>query len=121
MSPVWLASMSASFPEHPIGVIKRVFGFVKVRYRGLSKNTHCLVVTWRSPICLWRVGIYCAAVRHNLSDPSTDGCRYCKRYTNNDTAPPYCRWLLQFQWRAFSRQLLVQTFLKFPGQIHRVA
>jgi transposase, IS5 family len=31
--------------EHPIGVIKRVFGFVKVRYRGLSKNTHCLVVT----------------------------------------------------------------------------
>jgi transposase, IS5 family len=31
--------------EHPIGVIKRVFGFVKVRYRGLSKNIHCLVVT----------------------------------------------------------------------------
>jgi IS5 family transposase len=31
--------------EHPIGVIKRVFGFVKVRYRGLKKNTHCLVVT----------------------------------------------------------------------------
>jgi len=31
--------------EHPIGVIKRVFGFVKVRYRGLKKNTHCQVVT----------------------------------------------------------------------------
>jgi transposase, IS5 family len=31
--------------EHPIGVIKRVFGFVKVRYRGLKKNTHYLVVT----------------------------------------------------------------------------
>jgi IS5 family transposase len=31
--------------EHPIGVIKRVFGFVKVRYRGLKKNTHCLFVT----------------------------------------------------------------------------
>jgi transposase, IS5 family len=31
--------------EHPIGVIKRVFGFAKVRYRGLKKNTHCLVVT----------------------------------------------------------------------------
>ena len=30
--------------EHPIGVIKRVFGFVKVRYRGLKMNTHCLVV-----------------------------------------------------------------------------
>lgn len=31
--------------EHPIGVIKRVFGFSKVRYRGLRKNTHRLVVT----------------------------------------------------------------------------
>ena len=31
--------------EHPIGVIKRVFGFAKVRYRGLKKNTHRLVVT----------------------------------------------------------------------------
>ena len=31
--------------EHPIGVIKRVFGFAKVRYRGLAKNTHRLWVT----------------------------------------------------------------------------
>jgi len=31
--------------EHPIGVIKRVFGFVKVRYRGLAKNAHRLIVT----------------------------------------------------------------------------
>ena len=31
--------------EHAIGVIKRVFGFAKVRYRGLSKNTHRLLVT----------------------------------------------------------------------------
>jgi len=30
--------------EHPIGVIKRVFGFSKVCYRGLAKNTHRLVV-----------------------------------------------------------------------------
>jgi len=30
--------------EHPIGVIKRVFGFTKVCYRGLLKNTHRLVV-----------------------------------------------------------------------------
>jgi IS5 family transposase len=28
--------------EHAIGVIKRVFGFAKVRYRGLKKNTHRL-------------------------------------------------------------------------------
>jgi IS5 family transposase len=31
--------------EHPIGVIKRVFGFAKVRYRGLKKNLHLLLVT----------------------------------------------------------------------------
>jgi IS5 family transposase len=31
--------------EHPIGVIKRVFGFSKVRYRGLKKNAHRLVIT----------------------------------------------------------------------------
>jgi len=31
--------------EHTIGVIKRMFGFQKVRYRGLAKNLHCLEVT----------------------------------------------------------------------------
>jgi IS5 family transposase len=31
--------------EHPIEVIKRVFGFAKVRYRGLQKNTHRLLVS----------------------------------------------------------------------------
>ena len=31
--------------EHSIGVIKRVFGFTKVRYRGLAKNAHRLFVT----------------------------------------------------------------------------
>jgi IS5 family transposase len=31
--------------EHTIGVIKRVFGFYKVRYRGLAKNLHRLEVT----------------------------------------------------------------------------
>jgi len=31
--------------EHPIGIIKRVYGFAKVRYRGLKKNLHRLLVT----------------------------------------------------------------------------
>ncbi|MBS0367288.1 MAG: IS5 family transposase [Proteobacteria bacterium] len=31
--------------EHTIGVIKRVFGFQKARYRGLAKNLHRLEVT----------------------------------------------------------------------------
>src|SRR5262249_33086159 len=36
---------SAGQVEHSIGVIKRVFGFAKVRYRGLNKNAHRLLVT----------------------------------------------------------------------------
>ena len=31
--------------EHPFGVMKRRFGFAKVRYRGLAKNTHHLFVS----------------------------------------------------------------------------
>jgi len=31
--------------EHALGVIKRIFGFIKVRYRGLAKNAHRLFVT----------------------------------------------------------------------------
>jgi IS5 family transposase len=31
--------------EHTIGIIKRIFGFQKVRYRGLAKNLHRLQVT----------------------------------------------------------------------------
>ena len=31
--------------EHSIGIIKRVFGFAKVRYRGLNKSTPRLLVT----------------------------------------------------------------------------
>ena len=30
--------------EHAIGVIKRIFGFAKVRYRGLAKNGNRLFV-----------------------------------------------------------------------------
>ncbi len=31
--------------EHVFGVIKSIFGFRKVRYRGLAKNLHRLEVT----------------------------------------------------------------------------
>jgi len=30
--------------EHLFGIIKRVFGYVKVRYRGLDKNAQALFV-----------------------------------------------------------------------------
>ncbi|MDO8706817.1 MAG: transposase [Sulfuricaulis sp.] len=32
-------SSARAFVEHPFHVIKRLWGFVKVRYRGLGKNT----------------------------------------------------------------------------------
>jgi IS5 family transposase len=38
--------------EHPFRVIKRQFGFVKVRYRGLKKNT-VQVVTLFALANLW--------------------------------------------------------------------
>ena len=45
----WMRSsgrkIAPSPKEHSIGIIKRVFGFAKVRYRGLKKNTHRLLVT----------------------------------------------------------------------------
>ncbi len=31
--------------EHPFLIIKRIFGFVKTRYKGLEKNAHRLFVT----------------------------------------------------------------------------
>jgi IS5 family transposase len=32
--------------EHPFHVVKRIFGFAKVRYRGIAKNAHRLVVNF---------------------------------------------------------------------------
>jgi IS5 family transposase len=40
--------------EHPFRVIKRQFGFVKVRYRGLKKNTAELFTLF-APSNLWMV------------------------------------------------------------------
>jgi hypothetical protein len=52
--------------EHPIGVIKRVFGFGRVRYRGLKKNAHRLIVTCAWPICSWRADTCCADSRRSV-------------------------------------------------------
>ncbi|MEQ7330171.1 transposase, partial [Xanthomonas campestris pv. campestris] len=35
----WYGSVGAGQVEHPFRVIKRQFGYTKVRYRGLAKNT----------------------------------------------------------------------------------
>jgi transposase, IS5 family len=47
----WCARKTAPSPKcgpelnNSIGVIKRVFGYANVRYPGLKKNTHRLLVT----------------------------------------------------------------------------
>ena len=41
--------------KHPLRVIKRQFGFVKVRYRGLKKNTAQLTTLFTLPK-LWTAG-----------------------------------------------------------------
>lgn len=51
----WKASIRAKV-EHPFRVIKRQFGFTKVRYRGLAKNTAQLVTLFALSTCGWREG-----------------------------------------------------------------
>jgi IS5 family transposase len=43
--------------EHPFHVLKRLWGFVKVRYRGLAKNANCAFTA------LAMVNLYLAARR----------------------------------------------------------
>lgn len=40
-----IKSTTRAWVEHSIGVIKRIFGFVKVRYCGLEKNANRLFVS----------------------------------------------------------------------------
>ena len=53
--------------EHAIGVIKRVFGFAKVRYRGLEKNANRLFVTCALANLYMVRDICCAAKRRSVS------------------------------------------------------
>lgn len=73
--------------EHAIGVIKRVIGFAKVRYRGLAKNAHRLFVacalanlfTWRGATCCgWR----------RASAASSGGCSRPSGATPRKICPP---------------------------------
>jgi hypothetical protein len=73
--------------EHPIGIIKRVFGFAKVRYRGLKKRSspHCHLCAGQpvhgAPASLaLRCRVTC------LAQPPPVAHR--RRHTNNRTATP---------------------------------
>jgi len=84
--------------EHSIGIIKRVFGFAKVRYRGLTKNTHRLLVTCALANLFMAAAIYCAANGRNLSDFATDGGEPQASHQTTTRPLLHCHWLPQFQW-----------------------
>jgi hypothetical protein len=42
--------------EHPFRVLKRKFGYTKVRYRGLKKNTAQIVTLFALSNCQWCAG-----------------------------------------------------------------
>jgi IS5 family transposase len=42
--------------EHPLRVIKRQFGYVKVRYRGIAKNAAQVLTCLRCRTCGCRAG-----------------------------------------------------------------
>ena len=50
--------------EHPFRVIKRQFGYVKVRYRGLAKNTAQLITLFALSN-LWMAGAGCCRGRRD--------------------------------------------------------
>lgn len=52
--------------EHPFRLIKRQFGRVKVRFRGLTKNT-------AQPVTLFVLSILCTARRQLLADAGAVG------------------------------------------------
>ena len=67
--------------EHSIGVIKRVLGFTKVRYRSLANNANRLFVTSAMANIFTARGALAGAVRPQLAD----WVSYGQRITNNRT------------------------------------
>jgi transposase, IS5 family len=97
--------------EHAIGVIKRVFGFAKVRYRGLNKNAHRLMWPVHSPSCSSRAAIFCAATWRNLPRSATFDCRPQRHHANNDRAASTLSPIAATSMPDLHSQLLVQSLL----------
>jgi hypothetical protein len=97
--------------EDPIGIIKRVFGFAKVRYRGSKRTLIASSSPARSPISSSYAGIYCAAMWRSLSGLATTGCDapdvtpIRHRYSQTATAAA-------ISMAGIYLQPLVQTFFK---------
>jgi hypothetical protein len=97
-------------------VLRRVFGFAKVRYRGLKKNAHRLVVIRALANLFIACSVIYAAMWRNLSDLATTGCKV-EHITPITTSPiPNCHWLPQFQWRASTRSPLFRHSLSDDAQ-----
>jgi hypothetical protein len=76
--------------ELTIGVVKRLFGFVEVRYRGLKKNAYSLLVTCAlANLFMARRRLLRFEVR-KMSCPCYQPLRNYKCRTNSgDTVTPY--------------------------------
>lgn len=95
-----------------------VFGFAKVRYRGLKKNTHRLLVTCHWPICSWRDGIYCGAKRRNVSKPGRRTLHTPQYGTNPPAISTYLWPVRKLSCSPSSPQPLVQKFLNVGNDPH---
>jgi len=73
--------------EHPIVIIKRVFGFANAT-AGSERTLIASLSPVRSPTCSSNAGISCATMWRNLSGSTTTGCRRRRRHTNNRAANP---------------------------------
>jgi len=83
------ASISAKV-EHPFRVIKRQFGFTKVRYRRLAKNT-AQIVTLFALSNLWMAGRQLRGRRDECVRDTSSGITRCQKHLRNGTTEPQNR------------------------------
>lgn len=67
--------------EHPFRVIKRQFGYIKVRYCGLAKNTAQVLTLFALPACGWRAR-NCCRHRTTLSRGGGKGALRAEEQSN---------------------------------------
>jgi IS5 family transposase len=97
--------------EHSIGVIKRVFGFAKVRYRGLDKNANRLFVTCAlANLFLARGHLLRWQGAWRAQNPAMHPCQTDKRKATRRAAPT------SFQTKTAARvaSLSRATYSDFP-------
>lgn len=61
--------------EHPFLVLKRLWGFAKVRYRGLAKNANRAFTALAKSICTWLPGVCRHGCVRSGAKAALTGCR----------------------------------------------